>query len=464
MKLLQLLTTVSAAPEYTLAFDQTAVTSSQWLCRVALWQKQLNAAPELRRLALFIPDSAELAAVLVALWLCGKEAWLAPNNLPETSQQLSQHVDGFIGDFPSGITHCLSLQEEAEVDVSALLIPLASDAVLVLFTSGSTGAPQLIRKNVRQLAAEVEQLEQCFGAMLGDCCVYATVSHQHIYGLLFRVLWPLANGRMFARFTTDYVERVFTPQTTPLCLVSSPTHLTRLPLAIEHRHLVTVVFSSGGPLSSAASVNANQRLQSDIVEVYGSTETGGIGWRRQHMGDSAWTLFDAVQAKPNAQQCLAVKSPFLPDDDWFDSSDLVHMQGEKFTLLGRADRVVKIEGKRVSLEQIETYLMADSWIDDVRVEPMIRTGSVASRDELVALIVLSPEGVAALEQEGRRALAQRFKRALGQLLERPLVPRRWRYIDRLPRNGQGKIQYQQVQLLMNQLLPATEREPVNDRS
>ncbi|MFC6755098.1 hypothetical protein, partial [Halorubrum tibetense] len=94
----------------------------------------------------------------------------------------------------------------------------------------------------------------------------------------------------------------------------------------------------------------------------------------------------------------------------------------------------------------------------------IRTGSVASRDELVALIVLSPEGVAALEQEGRRALAQRFKRALGQLLERPLVPRRWRYIDRLPRNGQGKIQYQQVQLLMNQLLPATEREPVNDRS
>ncbi|MDN3640804.1 AMP-binding protein [Simiduia curdlanivorans] len=456
MKLFQLLNTVSAAPEYTLAFDRNSVTSSQWLCRVDHWQKHLSAAPELQRLALFIPDSAELAAVLVALWLCGKEAWLAPNNLAETTQHLSQRVDGFIGDFSGVSTLSLAAQVEAEAEVSTIVTPLASDAVLVLFTSGSSGEPQLIRKSLRQLAAEVEQLEQCFGAALADCRIYATVSHQHIYGLLFRILWPLACRRPFARFTTEYVERIFTQRATPLCLVSSPTHLSRLPVSIDHQHRVNQVFSSGGPLSAAASASAHEQLQADIVEVYGSTETGGIAWRRQHQGDAAWCLFEVVQAKVNAQQCLAVKSPFLPDDDWFESSDIVAMQGDTFCLIGRADRVAKVEGKRVSLEQIEAFLLADSWIDDVRVEPVVRAGALASRDELMALVVLSPEGVAALASEGRQTLAKHFKRILGQLLERPLVPRRWRYIDRLPRNPQGKIQYQQLQLLVKQLQQATE--------
>jgi hypothetical protein len=34
-----------------------------------------------------------------------------------------------------------------------------------------------------------------FGTPLGDAAIVATVSHQHIYGLLFKVLWPLSTGR-----------------------------------------------------------------------------------------------------------------------------------------------------------------------------------------------------------------------------------------------------------------------------
>ena len=79
--------------------------------------------------------------------------------------------------------------------------PLDRDAPLaVLFTSGSTGAGRRVEKAVRHLEDEVAVLEQQFGAQLArDTRFLATVAPQHLYGLLFRVLWPLAAGRPFLR-------------------------------------------------------------------------------------------------------------------------------------------------------------------------------------------------------------------------------------------------------------------------
>ena len=66
---------------------------------------------------------------------------------------------------------------------------------LVLFTSGSTGVPQAIPKKLSQMSREVATLETQFGELLGVADISTTVSHQHIYGLLFNVLWPLVAGR-----------------------------------------------------------------------------------------------------------------------------------------------------------------------------------------------------------------------------------------------------------------------------
>ena len=65
-------------------------------------------------------------------------------------------------------------------------------------TSGTTGEGRWIPKALRHLEDEIETLEAVFGARLPrGARVFATVSHQHIYGLLFRVLWPLGAGRPF---------------------------------------------------------------------------------------------------------------------------------------------------------------------------------------------------------------------------------------------------------------------------
>jgi acyl-coenzyme A synthetase/AMP-(fatty) acid ligase len=65
----------------------------------------------------------------------------------------------------------------------------------VLFTSDTTGEARRIEKAVRHVE-EVAVLEEHFGAQLGaDTRILATVAPQHLYGLLFRVLWPIASGR-----------------------------------------------------------------------------------------------------------------------------------------------------------------------------------------------------------------------------------------------------------------------------
>ncbi|MFP3656715.1 AMP-dependent synthetase, partial [Burkholderia sp. SIMBA_052] len=63
----------------------------------------------------------------------------------------------------------------------------------------SSGRPKPIRKTLAQFNAEVHTLERQWGALVGDATMLASVPHHHIYGLLFRVLWPLAAGRAFDR-------------------------------------------------------------------------------------------------------------------------------------------------------------------------------------------------------------------------------------------------------------------------
>src|SRR3546814_17943637 len=71
-----------------------------------------------------------------------------------------------------------------------------ADCEIQLHTSGTTGKPEAVIKPLRCLEAEVEVLEAVFGAC-GAQSVLATVPAFHIYGLLFRVLWPLSAGRLF---------------------------------------------------------------------------------------------------------------------------------------------------------------------------------------------------------------------------------------------------------------------------
>jgi acyl-coenzyme A synthetase/AMP-(fatty) acid ligase len=402
--------------------------------RARRWQAAFTAADG-QRFALCFADGLEFAAALFGLWQSGKQAWLPGDLTPATQAALRGEVSGWAGD-GAGLAALPRIQP-ADTPAPPATTPLDPRAeALVMFTSGSTGAPEACPKRLHQLFDEIDALEREFGAGSPGAVVVASVSAQHVYGLLFRVLWPLATGRAMQARTLVYLEDLaeLLPAEQRAVLIASPTHLGRLPLAVPGAAArIDQVFSSGAPLPDAALPDALRVFGQAPIEVYGSTETGGVAWRQRNPGaPSIWRALPGVLWRLDDGQ-LVIRSPHLRTTDWTPCADRAAPVDDGFELRGRADRVVKIAEKRVSLQAVEDALLQTPWIASLRLVMLD-----APRSQLGVVAVPTAEGWALHDAQGRRALADALREGLLGVVERVALPRRWRFVPELPRNAQGK--------------------------
>lgn len=459
--LLQLPVALAARPANAVAGwrGSQAVSCASLVQRVQEWRLVL-AAQRGSDFALYIEDSLEFAAALLGAWQAGKTVWLTADALPTSCAALRMRVDGFLGEFPAD---CAPIAPPAGVGaVSAATGPAAGAALaphalngafeaLVVHTSGSTGAPQAIPKRLSQMSSEVDVLEAMFGDMLGaDAAVVATVSHQHIYGLLFKVLWPLCAGRPLLAESVAYPEELAALLAQrPSLLVSSPAHLKRLPELggwQDARAHLRAVFSSGGPLPEEAAFACADLLGKAPIEVYGSSETGGVARRqRTRASSAAWTAFPNVEWRLEEEGALAVRSAHLADDNWLQLADRAEATDDgRFELRGRADRIVKLEEKRISLDALEAALRASPLVQEAR----LMLDDSAARACLAAFVVLSAQGRTQLQAGGKLALNRTLRALLAASAEAVALPRRWRYLEQLPVNAQGKVTHAALAALL----------------
>ena len=417
-----------------------AVSRAEFQLRVAGWYG-LIAPLAGAQLALYLDDSIEFAAALFGAWHAGKTVWLSADTLQSSVSALRAEVDHFIGAFPAD---CQPLQIPPSAPMPLLFGTLSGEFPgLVVHTSGSTGTARAIPKKLAQLDSEVATLEHLFGECIGSAEIIATVSHQHIYGLLFKVLWPLATGRVLHADTMHFPEQLV-ERLHDRVLISSPAHLKRLPAHL-HWPAGRLIFCSGGVLPADAALTCRTLLGHTPVEVYGSSETGGIAWRqRTGMIDDAWHAMPDVQWRVAEHGLLAVRSPHLPDDDWLILSDQIEaLDQATFRLKGRCDRIVKIEEKRISLDALERQLNDSEFVLEAKLIMLDTPG----RQFLGAVIVPSDHGRDYLQQHGKLALNRQCRAILQDVTEPVAVPRRWRYLDALPTDAQGKTTHAQLQAL-----------------
>ena len=394
-------------------------------------------------------DSYAAAVALLALARAGSLAVFPPNRQPETLRHL---VAGAVGAL---VDPALAPAELSGLTTVEILGPPAAppgparfdrDAAWVEFrTSGTTGDGRPVVKALRHLEDEVVALEE----RLGSSCtpglqVFSTASHQHIYGLLFRVLWPLAAGRAFQRETLLHTQELLPriAASREAALVTTPVHLTRLaanaglrPL----RRICRIAFSSGGPLDAETAKAVTEQLGAAPVEVFGSTETGGIAVRRRDRDGDAFRALPGVELRCTDDGRLEVTSPFVSVGDELadgrarmlgaDRIELV--PGGGFRLLGRADRVVKVGEKRLSLPEMERVLAA---------HPAVAEASLLVLEQRVhAVVAPSASGRSWADREERRALRATLTRHLAGRFDPVLLPRAWRFVAALPRDAQDKI-------------------------
>ena len=194
-----------------------------------------------------------------------------------------------------------------------------------------------------------------------------------------------------------------------------------------------LAFSSAGMLAEEDNDLFCRHNTTGIVEVYGSTETGGIATRKKSVGERFFTPFSLIDWKVSGQR-LAVRSPYIAPDlpvdaaGFFTTSDRIEATGDgKFSLLGRIDSVTKVGGKRVDLEEVSLLIKTQPGVTDCVV---VSLPDASGRGQRIGALL-----------EGNAASEKIIKQRLSDSLEPYALPRRIKKVDHIPKSKTGKYDW-----------------------
>lgn len=384
------------------------------------------------RVALFIEDSYDFAVGLYALLLADCSIVFLPNIDDQT-------VLKFQGTFDCLITN----SSQGDKALSEKLTINAQKDSLHFYTSGSTGDAKCIVKSLDMIERETEALEKTWASPNSSdaSIVYATVPHYHFYGFIFKLMWPLASGRAFASPTYGLWESLLGDVTTKATIISSPAHLKRLE-GIETANTPLRIFSAGSALTYETAQDVKNILGLIPTEIFGSTETGVIATRQFDGPDKGdWHPLEDVSISCDDMGILSVKSSYT-SPEWIQTSDLVSKNGNAFSFLGRTDSIVKIEGKRVSLLEIETALKTVGLAEDA-------VAVLLSTEKLAALVILNDKGRNELSVRGKFRLGRHLRETLfAKGLPFSALPKIWRFVDAIPTKETGKRDRQSIMTIL----------------
>jgi acyl-coenzyme A synthetase/AMP-(fatty) acid ligase len=204
------------------------------------------------------------------------------------------------------------------------------------------------------------------------------------------------------------------------------------------------IIASGGFLFPDVAKKTSDVFGCWPLEFYGSTETSGVAWRQQSSGID-WIPFGNAELSVNEDSCLVIRSDFIKGPEAFETADLVKMlPNGHFILMGRLDSVVKIEGKRISLPEIENRIMESGLASDACVIAL-----EDNRQYIAAALVFNDKGrekFAALE---KLQINSFWRDYLLQFFENLVIPKRWRFVEALPVDAQGKKKKEDIELLFS---------------
>jgi acyl-coenzyme A synthetase/AMP-(fatty) acid ligase len=389
-------------------------------------------------------DRYLFALGLAAALLRGQTSLMPPNALPDTLRQVPAGGGApylLIDDAPpdTGGVPTHRVVRPLGVMPAQAVPQVAVDRVAVcLLTSGSTGAPQPHAKRwgalVANILAEAERLADLLQRpTLAGITLVATVPAQHSYGFESTVLLALLGGATFdagrpfyPADIVDALQRV--PE--PRALVTTPFHLKTLLLAGLTFPRVALTLSATAPLSPQLAAQAEAALDGQLIEIYGCTEAGQVASRRTTAGET-WHTMGALritrlaeeQDSGEGERFIVTGGHVVEPTPLADV--LVLHSDTHFRLLGRANDLIHVAGKRSSLAHLNFHLNRIPGVDD---------GAFWLPDEVAEGIVRPVAFVVAPTLSAGALIA-----ALRERLESAFVPRRVVHVPALPREATGKL-------------------------
>ena len=360
-----------------------------------------------------------------------------------------------------------------EVDGSAApLSPVAIRGVpaLVLYTSGTTGAPKGAVITDRNIASNLDMLADAWD-WTGDDVVVHALPLFHVHGLVLGLFGSTRRGgtlRWVPRFTPEDVAGALRDHVTRerTMLFAVPTMYHRLCDAAETTPAIAnalraarLLVSGSAPLPAREHQRLERLTGHRAIERYGLTETL-INCSSRHDGDrrpgcvgpplrgvELHLVDDARQSiaggDGEAIGEIAVRGPHvfagylnrdeatravLDEGGWFYTGDLATREPDgQLRIVGRRSTdIIKCGGFKVGAGEVEAALLEHPQISEAAV---IGAPDADLGERIVAFVVArSPIDAAALEAH------------VAALLSPHKRPREVHFVEALPRNAMGKVQ------------------------
>jgi acyl-coenzyme A synthetase/AMP-(fatty) acid ligase len=401
-------------------------------------------------------DCWHFLTVFTSLLQCKKEVMLSANISPAYLDEIRDYApfmtdQDIKGENIFNISELLQFEPETTLQSAPEIN--ADETSIIMFTSGSTGKPKAVRQRLTEFEADNRYVLSQWGGEFLKRKLCSTVNQHHIYGLLFSILLPFTAAVPFRRKRIEFPEEFEVLNDTEYMIITVPAFLKRAVEIEAGQSEETVsklnlkspwIFTSGGLLAQETAKKTSEVFGFWPVEIYGSTETSGIAYRQSFNGH-VWTPFDNASLSKNSDGCLIIRSPYIKDPAGFETADMaeIFIDG-RFLLKGRADSVVKIEEKRISLPEIESRILQSDFAADACVIAMN-----GKRQYLAAALVFNGKGRERFSNLEKNETNKFFREYLKQYFENTVIPKKWRYVESLPVDSQGKKKKEDIILLFS---------------
>jgi acyl-coenzyme A synthetase/AMP-(fatty) acid ligase/3-hydroxymyristoyl/3-hydroxydecanoyl-(acyl carrier protein) dehydratase len=321
------------------------------------------------------------------------------------------------------------------------MIP-AAHAVAILFTSGSTGAPQPHAKTWGEMCEGTQTLLRAFGAPPRGAAILGTVPPQHMFGFETTAMLALQSGTplldarpLYPADIARALDAAVACGATEVWLMSTPLQLRAFHRELRGLRGVRRIIAATMPLDPELARTIERDWDVTVEEIFGCTE-GGILATRRPAKDRFFTPAPGLVFSVTADDSVRVSGGHLPQplalSDRLRPELAAFSDGGRFEVIGRGEDMVKIAGKRASLQALNRELLAVPGVDD---GVLFLPAADASR--LAAIVVAS----GCSPREIRSGLACRIDPAF---MPRPLV-----LVPVLPRDANGKLPAGGLQALLH---------------
>jgi long-chain acyl-CoA synthetase len=401
----------------TQAADNPAVAEGGELCsyrrlldRMAWWEKALA---EQGLTGKVVSVEGEYGVESIAVFLAAVNA---RNNVVPISEASQVHRDQFLE--LAQVEYRIAPNAQSDQIVSTQRVAThqyyrtlrkGATAGLVLFSSGSTGKHKASVHDLTPLLQKFTVPRHCYRTL-----VFLQLDH---IGGINTLLYTLANAGFVVvargRMPRDVCAAIVRHRVE--LLPTSPTFLNLLLLSEEHlRHDLSslkLITYGTEPMPDATLKRLHAAFPDvKLLQTYGLSELGIL--RSQSRGsDSLWVRVGGegyetkvvdgrlrIRAQSAMLGYLNAPNPF-DEEGFFDTGDLVEVDGDWIRILGRRTDVINVGGNKVFPLEVENALLALDNVEDVAVygEPNPFTGQAV----VAAVCLRSPEPPAAFKTRMR---------------------------------------------------------------